>query len=87
MGVRLPYIVQDIAKGFAVGRQCSINISSMNPFSTRGDLTSWIQVSLAAAVLDAVCARRGLEGRMDGIGKKFRAFAIFYILALTLATV
>ena len=49
----------------------------MNPFSSRGDLTSWIQVSLAAAVLDAVCARRGLEGRIDDIGKIFGAFALF----------
>lgn len=60
---------------------------SVNPFSTKGDLTSWVQVSLAAALVDAVCARRGFEGRVNDIGKIFTAFALCSISALTLATV
>ena len=57
------------AEASAVLGRCTIKIISTNPFQSTGDISSWTQLSLAASVVDAVCVRRGLGGRVKDFGK------------------
>lgn len=49
---------------------CAINVVSLNVFRSVCDLTRWTDLSLRAAIISAICVKRGLGGRITHQGKR-----------------
>lgn len=48
---------------------CTVNVVSLDVLRSVGDLSSWTDLSLRASIINAVCVRRGLGGRIQRQGK------------------